>query len=103
MIDDAHGAFCAHETVFLRGAAVGPLTGLRFGAKDNFDVEGHRTGGGNPDWLRTHDPAAATGPALRALLDAGAELVGKTQMDELAYSINGEKDRKSTRLNSSHT
>jgi len=28
--------FCAHETVFPRGAAVGPLTGLRFGAKDNF-------------------------------------------------------------------
>ena len=78
MIDDRHGAFCGHATVFVRGAAVGPLAGLRFGAKDNFDVEGHRTGGGNPDWLRTHDPAAATAPALRALLDAGAELVGKT-------------------------
>ena len=27
---------------------------------------------------------------LQALLDAGATLVGTTQMDELAYSLNGE-------------
>jgi len=99
MTNDRQGAFCAHDPVLLRGAASGPLAGLRFGAKDTFDVEGHRTGGGNPDWLRTHDLAPSTAPALRALLDAGAELVGKTQMDELAYSLNGENHFYGTPVN----
>ena len=99
MIDDRYGAFCAHDRVSLRGAPSGPLAGLRFAAKDTFDVEGQKACGGNPDWLRTHGPAAATAPALRALLAAGAELVGKTQMDELAYSINGENHFYGTPVN----
>ena len=99
MIDDRHGAFCAHDPVSLPGAGSGPLAGLRFAAKDNFDVEGFRSCGGNPDWLRTHGPAPSTAPALQALLDAGAELAGKTQMDELAYSINGENHFYGTPIN----
>lgn len=53
-------------------------------------VAGHRTGFGNPVWLDTHPPATRTAPAVQALLDAGATLRGKTHMDELAYSLNGE-------------
>ena len=38
---------------------------MTFAAKDIFDVEGHVTGGGNPDWERTHGPAERTAPAVR--------------------------------------
>src|SRR5207253_4772124 len=96
---DRYGAFCTHDPVRLNGAPSGPLAGLSFAAKDAFEVEGQRICGGNPDWLRTHDPAASTAPAVQALLDAGAGLVGKTQMDELAYSINGENHFYGTPLN----
>jgi amidase len=68
----------------------GPLAGLTFAAKDNFDVAGHITGAGSPDWQRSHRPAYTTAAAIRALVDAGARLVGKTQMDELAYGTLGE-------------
>lgn len=90
MIEDRHGAFCAHNPASLRGKSGGTLAGLNFAVKDVFDVAGHRTGAGNPDWLRTHEPAEKTASAVQVLLDAGAELVGITQTDELTYSLNGE-------------
>jgi amidase len=86
---DPFGAFCTHTALRLNGASSGPLAGLTFAAKDNFDVANHRTGAGSPDWLRTHAPAARTAPAVQALLNAGATLVGKTNMDELAFSLDG--------------
>lgn len=73
----------------IEGADGGPLAGLTFGAKDLYDVAGHVTGCGSPDWARTHGPAAAHAPAVQALLDAGATLVGKTHTDEIAYSLLG--------------
>ncbi|KAK8467931.1 hypothetical protein PHAVU_007G180900 [Phaseolus vulgaris] len=57
---------------------------------NRFDVEGYVTGMGNPDWARTHPVATSTAPTVLALLGAGATCVGKTVMDEMAYSINGE-------------
>ena len=98
-MDDRYGAFCTHDAVVLAGAEAGPLAGLRFAAKDTFDVEGHRNCAGNPDWLRTHEPVASSAPAVRALLDAGATVAGKTQMDELAYSLNGENHFYGTPVN----
>ena len=50
-------------------------------------------------WLRTHEAAASTAPALQLLLDAGATLVGKTIMDELAFSLNGENIHYGTPVN----
>ena len=87
---DSLGAFVPGTDVRRSGAPAGPLSGLTFAAKDIFDVAGHVTGCGNPDWARSHEPAPDTAPAVRALLDAGADLVGKTITDELAYSINGQ-------------
>src|SRR3989449_5385044 len=74
----------------MKGASRGPLVGLTFAVKDIYDVAGHRTGFGSPDWLRTHDPAACTAPVVQRLLDAGAHLVGKTHTDELTWSLTGE-------------
>ncbi len=83
----------------IRGRSSGPLSGFRFAAKDLFDVQGYATGCGNPDWERTHPLAIRTAPVIRALLDAGATLVGKTHTDELAYSVNGENAHFGTPVN----
>jgi amidase len=96
---DSLNAFIPHDRVHLPGAPSGPLNGLRFAAKDIFDVSGHTTGSGNPDWLATHGRAMATAPAVARLLDAGAELVGKTITDELAYSLNGQNFHYGTPVN----
>ena len=88
--NDRLGAFCRHTHVEMKGASHGPLLGLKFAVKDIYDVAAHRTGFGNPDWLRTHGPAAQTAPVVQRLLDAGADLVGKTHTDELTWSFTGE-------------
>ncbi|NKB47888.1 MAG: amidase [Alphaproteobacteria bacterium] len=89
-MDDPVGAFVPHGLFQVDAAADGPLAGLTFAAKDIIDVAGHVTGCGNPDWLRTHGPAATTAPCIQRLLDAGATLVGKTVTEELATGLTGE-------------
>jgi amidase len=87
---DRIGAFCRDTHVEMKGASQGPLLGLTFAVKDIYDIAGHRTGFGSPDWLRTHGPATRTAPVVQRLLDAGAHLVGKTNTDELTWSLTGE-------------
>lgn len=96
---DTLNAFCRHTHVELRGAADGPLAGLTFAAKDIYDVGGVRTGFGSPDWLRTHEPARRTAPAVQMLLDAGAHLLGKTHTEEMAFSLTGENAHYGTPVN----
>ncbi len=97
---DPLGAFCPHGGIEIPGLAHGPLSGLTFAAKDLFDVKGYVTGAGNPDWLRTHSAAEETADAVRSLLEAGADLAGKTVTDELAYSLNGQNIHYGTPVNS---
>lgn len=85
-----NGGFIPGPRVSRTGAPDGPLHGLAFAAKDLFDVTGEVTSYGNPDWARTHAPASGTAPVISALLDAGADLVGKTKTVELAYGLTGE-------------
>ena len=88
-MEDRYGAFVADTDIDIAGADGGALSGSSFAAKDVFDVAGHRTGNGQPTWRATHEPAPAHAWAVRALLDAGAHLVGRTVCDELCYSLNG--------------
>jgi amidase len=96
---DDIGAFCRHTHVAMKGAGAGPLAGLTFGVKDIFDIAGHRTGFGSPEWFATHPAAARTAPTVQRLLDAGAEMIGKTHTDELTYSLNGENAHYGTPVN----
>jgi amidase len=96
---DALSAFCRHTHVALRPTAEGPLTGLTFGVKDIYDIAGHKTGFGSPDWLRTHAAASRTAPIVQQLLDAGADMLGKTHTDELTFSLNGENAHYGTPVN----
>ena len=73
---DHLGAFCRHTHVFRTGAGSGPLRELTFGLKDIFDVSGHRTGFGSPDWFATHGEASSTATVAWMLLEAGATLAG---------------------------
>jgi amidase len=96
---DELGAFTRHTHVAVEGSGKGPLAGLTFGVKDIYDIAGHKTGFGNPDWLRTHEPASETAPAVQTLLDAGANVAGKTHTDELAFSLHGENHHYGTPKN----
>jgi amidase len=83
----------------IEGRPSGPLSGLTFVAKDLFDVAGYPTGGGNPDWARTHPVPTAHSWAVATLLDAGATLVGKSITDEISLGILGENAFDGTPLN----
>jgi amidase len=96
---DQVNAFCRFNHIEAEGAKSGPLAGLTFAAKDIYDVAGARTGFGNPDWLRTHEPAARNAPAVQMLLDAGARLAGKTHTEEMAWSLTGENAHYGTPVN----
>ena len=96
---DPLNAFCTHSKARLQGLPAGPLAGLQFAVKDLFDIAGHVTGAGNPDWLATHSPAPRTAPAVQILVDSGAEFVGKTHTDELSRGILGENAHYGTPIN----
>jgi amidase len=91
--------FVPGSAVRIAGAPSGPLAGLTFAAKDLFDVAGHPTGGGNPDWARQHPTPARHAWAVQRLLDAGATLIGKTITDEVSLGILGENPFDGTPLN----
>jgi amidase len=96
---DPINAFVAGPRIRIEGAPDGPLRGLTFAAKDLFDIAGHPTGGGNPDWARTHPVPERHAWAVQTLLDAGATLIGKTITDEVSLGILGENPFDGTPLN----
>lgn len=91
--------FVSGGPVRIAGAPGGPLAGLTFAAKDLFDVAGHPTGGGNPDWARQNPVPTRHAWAVQRLLDAGATLIGKTMTDEVSLGILGENPFDGTPLN----
>jgi amidase len=86
----ASRAFMPYPTVALAAARHGPLAGLSFAVKDLFDVAGYPTSGGQPMLLAMSGIKTCSSPVVTQLLDAGAQFVGKTITDELAFSINGQ-------------
>ena len=63
-----------------------PLWGVPFAVKDNIDVAGMVTTAGCPAYAST---AERTAPAAQRLLDAGAVLIGKTNLDQFATGLVG--------------
>lgn len=91
--------YCSQGPEHLSAIAEGALSGKQFVFKDLFDVEGYKTGAGNPKWLDTHECATSTSALISALLSNGAECVGRVQTDELAYSLNGQNVHYGTPVN----
>ena len=63
-----------------------PLYGIPFAVKDSIDVAGLPTTCGCPDYAYVPE---TTAPVVSRLLEAGAVLVGKTNLDQFATGLNG--------------
>jgi amidase len=87
---DTFHAFVERTRPLAPAAESGTLAGLRLAVKDIFDVAAHRTGCGNPQKLAQALVADRHASCVRALVDSGARLVGKTVTDELAFSLFGQ-------------
>ncbi len=63
-----------------------PLWGVPFAVKDNIDIAGLPTTAACPGYAYT---PVMTAPAVQRLLDAGAVLIGKTNLDQFATGLVG--------------
>jgi allophanate hydrolase len=76
----------AEELMAVRDPDQLPLYGVPFGVKDSIDIAGWPTTLACPAYSRV---ATETAPVVQRLLDAGAILVGKTNLDQFATGLNG--------------
>src|SRR5690625_4743954 len=83
--EQAMQAARASDTLRRAGLARSPLEGLPISVKDLFDVAGDTTTAGSVV-LKDQPPATRNALVVQRLLDAGAILVGRTNMTEFAYS-----------------
>src|SRR5260221_14465421 len=75
------------ESVFVARMQLG-ADGLRVGVKDSIDIAGYSTRSGSRA-LADAAPAARHAAVVKALLEGGCRIVGKTNMHELAYGVTG--------------
>ena len=87
---DAAGVIAAAEAVDRRVAAGEslPLAGVPFAVKDNMDVAGLPTTAACPAFAYTPERTAT---AVQRLIDAGAVLIGKTNLDQFATGLVGSR------------
>ena len=88
--NDPVNAFLPYKAVEVPSAATGPLKGLTFAVKDLYDVAGYPTGCGSPIKATESPIHTESASIVTAMLKAGARFLGKTQTDELAFSMNGQ-------------
>ncbi len=83
--DQALAAAEASDRLRHRGVVAGPLAGIPISIKDLFDVAGQPTLAGSR-LLADAPPATVDAPVVTRLRQAGAIIVGKTNMTEFAFS-----------------
>jgi Asp-tRNA(Asn)/Glu-tRNA(Gln) amidotransferase A subunit family amidase len=86
VLNDAREA----DRIRRRGDTIGGLHGIPIAIKDVFDVAGTPTTACTPA-LRDHVPAT-TAPLVQRLFDAGALMLGKTNMHEMAFGITSDNE-----------
>ncbi|MEN0039944.1 MAG: amidase [Pseudomonadota bacterium] len=82
-------AWCDYQDVALPHAKKGPLAGLKLAVKDIYQVAGYPNGWGSPTRLAEAEIDTVTQPVVQMMLDAGIELIGKSQCEELCFSLTG--------------
>lgn len=75
------------------------LANFRVSVKDLFAVKGFKTGAGLPVWLEKAEIEPTNAKAVDLLLEQGATLTYKTQLDELAYSLAGKNSHYGVSVN----
>jgi allophanate hydrolase len=83
--DDILAQARAVDARIARGEAL-PLAGVPFAVKDNIDVAGLPTTAACPDFA--YQPGRSA-PVVEALMNAGAVVLGKTNLDQFATGLNG--------------
>lgn len=87
LVPEAEAAACARQLAARRAAGAKlPLYGLPFAVKDNIDVAGLPTTAACPEFSYV---AGHTAHTVQRLLDAGAILVGKANLDQFATGLVG--------------
>jgi amidase len=87
---DPYNAFVAGPENAAIPETSGVLSGLTLAVKDIYAVRGQKTGSGNPDYRAGQPVATETAPAVERLFDSGARYAGRTQCDELVFSLMGQ-------------
>ncbi|MEP1793091.1 amidase [Parasphingorhabdus sp.] len=82
-------AWCDYEYAEVEHAKDGPLRGLTLAVKDIFQVKGYRNGWGQPSRLAEAQIDTQTQPEVQKLLEAGIDCTGKSQCEELCFSLIG--------------
>jgi amidase len=83
--EDPYNAFVHYCQI--KGAGEGPLAGRRFAVKDNLSIAGLPTSNAS---AMAASVAGFDATIVDRLLDAGGELVGKTNLEELSAGATGE-------------
>lgn len=97
-MNEHYNAFM-NEDVKLSPLQSGLLNFYTFAIKDVFAIKDYTNSAGNPDWLRTHEPAKQNAVVIDKLLNNGATLHGTTLTDEMMYSLNGQNAHYGTPVN----
>lgn len=84
-LDQARSDATTQDRLRDNGHISSPLAGLPISIKDNIDIAGEATGGGSK-LLEDAPPAGADATVVERLTAAGAVIVGRTNMSELAFS-----------------
>jgi allophanate hydrolase len=84
--DDVLGDAAALDAAAAAEGAALPLHGLTLAVKDNVDVAGLPTTAGCPEF--SYHPGVSA-PAVQRLVDAGALVLGKTNLDQFATGLVG--------------
>ncbi len=84
--DRARAAARAADRAFAAGVDLGPLQGIPLAVKDLFDMAGEVSAAGSAARLARGETAAVDAPVVARLDAAGAVLLGRTHMPELAFS-----------------
>ncbi|MFI5734940.1 amidase [Kribbella sp. NPDC051587] len=85
LADEARAAAAAADRQIADGAVLGPLHGVPFTVKENLDVAGLPTTWGVPALAEAIPPENA--PAVDRMLDAGAILLGRTNLSDMALRV----------------
>ncbi|WP_282093351.1 amidase [Epibacterium ulvae] len=88
-ITDPLNAWCHYPQVKPEPAPKGSLSGKTLAVKDIFPVAGYPSGWGQPTRLTKAGIEQKTHIEVQKLIDAGAACLGKSQCEELCYSLMG--------------